>query len=108
MGCKETAPGQGTGPRYEVHTARGFEKRGDAESADFVRTIVHDPCAYCLRRSRPNAIDHIVATSKGGDDHWTNLASVCNGCNSRKKNASSLTALMRRNGYVARVVGWAE
>jgi hypothetical protein len=43
-------------------------------------------CAYCgklfsdLRLTR----DHVVPTSRGGHDRWTNVVTACEGCNHRK------------------------
>ena len=47
----------------------------------------------------PTAMPHI---------DWTNLTACCNQCNGRKHAKPLLTALMERNGYRERIIGWAE
>jgi HNH endonuclease len=43
-------------------------------------------CAYCAQRFRFEQLDmeHIVPSSKGGEDSWMNLVTACKGCNNRK------------------------
>ncbi|PID61040.1 MAG: restriction endonuclease [Gammaproteobacteria bacterium] len=45
-------------------------------------------CLYCGEhyRSRELSRDHVVPTSKGGRDIWTNVVSACRRCNNRKGN----------------------
>lgn len=45
-------------------------------------------CAYCGQRFRPEDLtrEHIVPTSRGGDDSWMNCISACRACNGRKGN----------------------
>lgn len=55
----------------------------------------HWLCWVCHRRA--GAVDHIVPRSKGGTDHPSNLAAICIGCNSRKKDrAIALTRHTRK------------
>ncbi len=46
----------------------------------------HHTCQYCEYQGSSShlTIDHIVPRSKGGKDTWTNLATACKKCNSRK------------------------
>lgn len=50
-------------------------------------------CGYC---ERPAAtIDHIMAVSRGGTNHWTNTVACCHGCNQRKGDRTPAEAGMR-------------
>lgn len=71
---------------------------------DFVRHFKHTPtvnrrmlftrdmhmCAYCgqVHHHGNLTMDHIVPSSKGGADTWTNLVTACKPCNSFKDNKS--------------------
>lgn len=55
-----------------------------ADTVAHRRSIVGDPCAYCgtpsttpPHRRLDRGVDHIVPTSAGGDDDWTNYAASC-------------------------------
>lgn len=39
-------------------------------------------CAYC--GARGTTVDHILPTSRGGEDSWLNTVACCGRCNSRK------------------------
>jgi 5-methylcytosine-specific restriction endonuclease McrA len=45
-------------------------------------------CAYCGGRFRFDELtrEHIVPTSRGGDDSWMNCITACKSCNGRKGN----------------------
>ena len=45
-------------------------------------------CMYCGKPFAENALtrDHIVPTSRGGRDRWSNVVSACRRCNQRKGN----------------------
>lgn len=43
-------------------------------------------CAHCRRRSKELQRDHIIALTKGGSDHITNIQPLCSLCNRRKGN----------------------
>lgn len=73
-----------------------------------IELLLRDPCSYCGERKPGIGIDHIVPRSAGGPNDWTNLTACCNQCNGRKHAKPLLTALMERNGYRERIIGWAE
>ena len=43
-------------------------------------------CAYCGRHGHDDHLtrEHIVPTSRGGEDSWMNCITACRGCNNRK------------------------
>ena len=48
-------------------------------------------CAYCsqdMTDAEPGtlALDHLIARSKGGSNHQSNLVTICRTCNSRRGN----------------------
>jgi 5-methylcytosine-specific restriction endonuclease McrA len=45
-------------------------------------------CAYCGQYYNPNDLtrDHIIPSSRGGLDIWTNVVAACSGCNRVKDN----------------------
>lgn len=79
-----------------------------ADNMPYIELLLHDPCSYCGDHGPVMGIDHIVPRSEGGSNDWTNLTSCCRQCNGRKHAKPLLTALMERNGYRERVIGWAE
>lgn len=54
-------------------------------------------CQYCSRRLalREATIDHVVPSSRGGKNHWTNCVASCKTCNRRKDNRTPEEAGMR-------------
>jgi 5-methylcytosine-specific restriction endonuclease McrA len=54
-------------------------------------------CAYCAQRFRFDELDleHILPSSKGGADSWTNLVAACKACNRRKANRTPEAARMK-------------
>ncbi len=46
----------------------------------------HHLCLYCGKQfdSQQLTRDHVIPTSKGGTDSWTNLVTACRRCNQRK------------------------
>jgi 5-methylcytosine-specific restriction endonuclease McrA len=54
-------------------------------------------CAYCAQRFRFDQLDmeHIVPSSKGGEDSWTNLVTACKACNNRKADRTPEAASMK-------------
>jgi 5-methylcytosine-specific restriction endonuclease McrA len=43
-------------------------------------------CARCRRRSKELQRDHVIALTKGGSDHITNIQPLCSRCNRSKSN----------------------
>jgi hypothetical protein len=54
-------------------------------------------CAYCAQRFRFDRLDmeHIVPSSKGGEDSWMNLVTACKACNNRKADRTPEAAGMK-------------
>jgi 5-methylcytosine-specific restriction endonuclease McrA len=54
-------------------------------------------CAYCMQRFSFDELDmeHIVPSSQGGADSWTNLVTACKPCNRRKANRTPEAARMK-------------
>lgn len=54
-------------------------------------------CAYCAQRFRFDQLDmeHIVPSSKGGEDSWMNLVAACKACNNRKADRTPEAAGMK-------------
>lgn len=76
---------------------RATYRRGetsDGETRQYVDAILGDPCVYC--GGRADSIDHIQPVSKGGRNHWSNIAPACRSCNSGKKDRDLLTYMTRR------------
>lgn len=81
--------------------AANFKRRAgrlrnlDAETREYLKVIATDPCSYC--GGVADTVDHIVALSRGGENHWTNMTAACLSCNSRKHNKSLLVFLLELN-----------
>jgi hypothetical protein len=54
-------------------------------------------CAYCAQRFRFDQLDmeHIVPSSKGGEDSWMNLVTACKACINRKADRTPEAAGMK-------------
>lgn len=66
----------------------------DAEAIAYAEMIRVDPCVYCGLPS--SEIDHIVPVSVSRSSHWTNLAPICDACNSSKGAKSVLHFMLYR------------
>lgn len=64
------------------------------ETVQYAKILFADPCSYC--GATGEAIDHIVARSRGGDGDWTNITAACGSCNSQKYNKSLLHFMLGR------------
>lgn len=53
-------------------------------SVEYRKAIKDDPCFWCGIDAEAKHTDHIIPLSKGGTDHWYNLARSCATCNLRK------------------------
>lgn len=58
--------------------------------------IGFDPCVFC--GGPGEAVDHIHPVAQGGSDRWTNLAPICQSCNSTKRDRPLLGVLLARLG----------
>lgn len=54
-------------------------------------------CGYCGYQFHPNNLtkDHIIPSSRGGKDTWTNIVSACYPCNNHKANRTPEEANMQ-------------
>lgn len=43
-------------------------------------------CAYCGRKDAKMVADHVIPSSKGGGDEFSNLVCACENCNRSKSN----------------------
>ena len=46
-------------------------------------------CSYCNAKENLT-IDHIIPSSRGGDNSWGNLTTSCMSCNSKKGNRTQI------------------
>lgn len=65
-----------------------------SDTTDWVAIISGDPCSYC--GGPMEHVDHVVARSLGGPDHWTNYAPTCQWCNMSKRVNSVLGFMLKR------------
>ncbi|MFN0176633.1 MAG: HNH endonuclease [Saprospiraceae bacterium] len=73
------------------------------ELRNLVRARAQEVCEYCLAlslySSHPFAIDHILPTSKGGENELANLAFTCQHCNNTKYNKTEALDPMTGNMF---------
>lgn len=71
--------------RGESGAARRAKKVPSLTNRELFRRDCHI-CAYCGKKFGDIDLsrDHIIPTSRGGEDKWTNVVSACNSCNHRK------------------------
>lgn len=82
----------------EKLVARRHQRRAlglDQEAREYIVLLLRDPCVYC--GGAGGTIDHIVPVAAGGTNHWTNLASACMSCNSKKHDLPLIVALFRKS-----------
>lgn len=63
-------------------------------SLEYKKLTSLDPCVYCGAPQEHD--DHIQPVSKGGTDHWYNIAPACADCNLRKTDKLLLHFLLDR------------
>ncbi len=89
---------RGTGNRWEYdhnrRAAKAKMSQVSGETAEYVKILRRDPCAYC--GAPCEHIDHIIPFADGGITEWINLAPACAACNHRKSRQALLTFLLGR------------
>jgi 5-methylcytosine-specific restriction endonuclease McrA len=72
-------------PCPEVVRLKSFVRVKFKEIAPSKRNIIDrdGECQYCGSKHRLT-IDHVIPTSKGGENTWTNLVACCWDCNNKK------------------------
>lgn len=80
--CSRELNARHRGTTAEAVLERRAAREVRQSEAAYVAAMLADPCAYCGEPSE--ALDHITARSRGGDDHWSNRAGICASCNSAK------------------------
>jgi 5-methylcytosine-specific restriction endonuclease McrA len=71
--------------RWRRHTGPAWSKPG------VLKRDGHR-CGYCLRPA--TTVDHILPTSRGGGNTWTNTTAACYRCNQRKRDRTPAEAGM--------------
>ena len=72
--------------KWRHHTGPGWTKAG-------VLKRDRNRCGYC--GGYASTVDHIVPSSRGGANSWTNTVAACYGCNQRKADRTPAEAGMR-------------
>jgi len=98
---------QATGLRSEIRASSIVAIRGKdfmVRNFDRVPTLFKDMllvrdrfmCAYCGQVFRESHLEmeHIIPSSRGGEDTWTNLVTACCACNDKKRNRTPEEASM--------------
>jgi len=65
---------------------------GPAWSRNGVLARDHYSCAYCGRTA--TTVDHVMPSSRGGANSWSNTVAACGGCNQRKGDRTPVEARM--------------
>jgi 5-methylcytosine-specific restriction endonuclease McrA len=82
--------------RQRVRNAMDAQDR--AMSIAYRAAIANDPCTYCGARTDAMQVEHLYPLSKGGTDHWWNLAMACWPCNSAKYDRCATWYRLRAGG----------
>ncbi|MBW4639730.1 MAG: HNH endonuclease [Gloeocapsa sp. UFS-A4-WI-NPMV-4B04] len=59
-------------------------KNVKARVKEAIKSEFNHRCAYCGSNSKRLTLDHVLASSKGGIDSWSNLVPACAKCNGSK------------------------
>ncbi|MBW4638140.1 MAG: HNH endonuclease [Gloeocapsa sp. UFS-A4-WI-NPMV-4B04] len=59
-------------------------KNVKARVKEAIKSEFNHRCAYCGSKSKRLTLDHVLASSKGGIDSWSNLVLACAKCNGSK------------------------
>lgn len=70
--------------RRRYQASRGMDAADREHSTAYREAITGDSCTYCDGRTEVMHVDHQFPLSKGGTDHWWNLAQACSTCNLTK------------------------
>ena len=75
----------------------GFPRQGVALTRRNVYARDGNACQYCGKRlaTRQLTIDHVIPRSRGGTESWSNLATACMPCNTRKGGRTPQSAGMQ-------------
>ena len=60
------------------------QKNIKARVKEAIKSEFNHCCAYCGSKSKQLTLDHMLASSKGGIDSWSNLVPDCAKCNGSK------------------------
>ncbi len=83
--------------RYMTQANRRRRPGKDAETLEFRAMLKQDPCAYCgTPPDGTNQVDHMVSSTDGGSNHWSNLTAACRNCNAMKFKRTPLFFLIER------------
>jgi hypothetical protein len=63
-------------------------------STAWLRYMLGDPCVYCGREA--DSTEHVMPASKGGPNHWGNLARACRDCNSSRSSHPFIVWMLDR------------
>ncbi|MGC4925550.1 HNH endonuclease [Streptomyces sp. DT117] len=90
--------------RRRYQASRGMDAADREHSTAYREAIDADPCRYCGGRTEVMHVDHQYPLSKGGTDHWWNLAQACSNCNLTKHARCGTWFLLWRGGGCESVV----
>ena len=51
-------------------------------------------CQYCGKHSANMTVDHVIPSSRGGKDEWSNMVCACSDCNAKKGDRTPAQAQM--------------
>src|SRR5688572_24095497 len=76
-----------TGSRCQLHQRPSRHERGYGYEWTQLRAAILERDGWTCYRcgAQANAVDHLLAKARGGDDDPSNLAAICGSCNSSKR-----------------------
>jgi len=84
--CRNIKFFQRSNPNYQMQQI--FDpvrhKNFKARVKEAIKSEFNHCCAYCGSKSKQLTLDHVLASSKGGINSWTNLVPACAKCNGSK------------------------
>ncbi|WP_420032243.1 HNH endonuclease [Streptomyces sp. cg28] len=96
--AENPAPFKAKTARRRHQASRGMDGLDHALSDAYRAAIAADACAYCGNATEAMHVDHKFPLSKGGTDHWWNLAMACDHCNLAKYNRCNTAFRLLRGG----------